>query len=442
MPIPDKRLIKLLQAFLAASLLLAIIRVAGFNIAWLTALWWSGLILLMLAAVSDYVISRKKLAVSCYRIISTSFALGAESKVRLFFENPLLRSIDIQVVDHCPDYVVTESFPLNISLPPQQETSLKYEVLPVKRGEAVFGRVGLRVQSFFKLWRFNIQRGESQAIKIYPNFMAISNLNFLVYEQQLNHIGAHTVQRRGLGSDFKQLREYQRGDELRQMDWKASARQHKLISREYQDERDQDIVFLLDSGRRMRASESHLSHFDHCVNAMLLTSYIALMAGDAVGFMSFAGTDRWLAPVKGKTNINQLLNSLYDLHSTSQASDLLKAAENLMLRHRKRSLIIIVTNIRDEDSADVIQAVKLLSKKHLVLVACLREAVYDQIELTDKADFDSTLTFVGVRLYLQQRNRLLQSLRASGVIVADATANEMHIKLVNEYMALKRAGRI
>ena len=175
---------------------------------------------------------------------------------------------------------------------------------------------------------------------------------------------------------------------------------------------------------------------------MLLTSYIALMAGDAVGFMSFAGTDRWLAPVKGKTNINQLLNSLYDLHSTSQASDLLKAAENLMLRHRKRSLIIIVTNIRDEDSADVIQAVKLLSKKHLVLVACLREAVYDQIELTDKADFDSTLTFVGVRLYLQQRNRLLQSLRASGVIVADATANEMHIKLVNEYMALKRAGRI
>lgn len=415
--------------------------------AWLADIWWYGLVLLAVVSIYDVLVSRSSighsnLGITCSRIISSSFALGSQTKVSINFENPLSRPIDVQVADHYSDFVVTEDFPLDVSLPPMRETEVSYEVLPIKRGEAVFSNVALRVQSYLKLWRFSVNRGESQTVKIYPNFMAVSNLNFLVYEQQLNHIGAHTIQRRGLGLDFKQLREYQRGDELRQMDWKASARQRKLISREYQDERDQDIIFLLDTGRRMRASDSLLSHFDHCVNAMLLTSYVALMAGDAVGFMSFSGTNRWVAPVKGKSSINQLLNSLYDLHSTAQASDLLKAAENLMIRHRKRSLIIIVTNIRDEDSMDVMEVVKLLSKKHLVMVACLRETVFDQFKLDDNDDFDPSLLFSGAQLYLEQRQKLLRSLRSHGVIVAESRADEMHIKLINEYMALKRAGRI
>lgn len=415
--------------------------------AWLADIWWYGLALLAMVSIYDVIVSRgsvssSNLGITCSRIISSSFALGSQTKISLNFENPLLRPVDVQVVDHYSDFVVTKDFPLDVSLSPMRETEVNYEVLPIKRGEAVFGNVAIRVQSYLKLWCFSVKRGEPQTIKIYPNFMAVSNLNFLIYEQQLNHIGAHTIQRRGLGLDFKQLREYQQGDELRQVDWKASARQRKLISREYQDERDQDIIFLLDTGRRMRASDSLLSHFDHCVNAMLLTSYVALMAGDAVGFMSFAGTDRWMAPVKGKSSINQLLNSLYDLHSTAQASDLLKAAENLMLRYRKRSLIVIVTNIRDEDSVDVMEAVKLLSKKHLVMVACLRETVFDQFELDDNDDFDASLLFSGAQLYLEQRQKLLRSLRSHGVIVADSTADGMHIKLINEYMALKRSGRI
>ena len=250
------------------------------------------------------------------------------------------------------------------------------------------------------------------------------------------------MQRRGQGMDFKQLREFQYGDELRQVDWKASARQHRLISREYQDDRDQEIIFLLDTGRRMRASDSELSHFDHCMNGVLLTSYIALMAGDAVGYMSFAGTDRWLSPVKGKTSINSLLNSLYDLHSTTDASDLIKAAEHLMLRQTKRSLIIVVTNIRDEDTEDLVQAFGLLSKKHLVMVACLREKVLDQPELPDDADFTMSLQYSGMKLYLSQREKMIKTLRHQGVICVDSPAETVHIALINQYMALKRSGRI
>ena len=442
MIIPDARLLNTLIIFLISALVLACLRVAGYDLVLLSGLWAIAFSALVVLLIVDLLVSRDYTKVELTRQISSSFALGAETRIGLKFENPLSNQLLVRFVDGYPPEVVPAHFPLEVVLEPGQETTLEYSVRPIKRGEASFTYAQLRIRSAFRFWRISTKRGEPQSVKIYPNFMAVSNLNFLVYEQQLNHIGAHALQRRGLGLDFKQLREYQFGDEIRQVDWKASSRQHKLISREYQDERDQDVIFLLDTGRRMRARDSELSHFDHCLNAMLLTSYIALMAGDAVGFMSFAGTNRWVSPVKGKSSINRLLNGLYDLHSTSDASDLPKAAENLMLRHQKRSLVVVVTNIRGEDSDDLVQAIKLLSRKHLVLVACLREKVLDQQDIDPASSIDDALRLAGINLYKDQRARLIKLLRTQGVVVTDATADTMHVALINEYMILKRAGRI
>lgn len=188
--------------------------------------------------------------------------------------------------------------------------------------------------------------------------------------------------------------------------------------------------------------DDELSHFDHSINALLLTSYIALSAGDAVGFMSYAGTERWLKPVKGKAAINTLLNQLYDLHSSPEASDLGYAAEKLMLQHQKRSLVIIISNVRDDDSYDLSRAVKLLSRKHLVMVACLRENYLNQAGEINTDNLDNALTDTARLLYSEQRQHLLDSLKASGIRVVDASPATLHLSLVNQYMALKRAGRI
>src|SRR5690606_36019577 len=193
------------------------------------------------------------------------------------------------------------------------------------------------------------------------------------------------------------------GDVSRQIDWKASARRQKLISRDYQDERDQQIIFLLDCGRRMRAKDEGLSHFDHCLNSLLLLSYVALRQGDAVGLLSFAGTQRWLPPIKGKNNINSILNSVYDLHSSTVTIDLLEAATELMARHRKRSLVILLSNLREEDQDDVIAASRLLSNKHLVLVASLREEFFDEIMERPVTDLESTLIYSGATSILNRR---------------------------------------
>ena len=442
MIIPDRRLIQVLIGLLGLAFAAAVERIFFPVNELFSQLWFLAFICFVVVAVTDIVRTTNRSKVEVVRVTRSSYALNAEAKVNLVLRNPTSDSLNIAIVDHYPPEVVAKGIPAEITVSGNQETVFEYRVLPIKRGEAEFGPVEIRVQSIFKFWRVSALSGASETVRIYPDFMAVSNLNFLVYEQQLRHIGAHQRQRRGQGSDFKQLREFQDGDELRAVDWKATSRVNKLISKEYQDERDQEIIFLLDTGRRMRAKDDLLSHFDHCINATLLTSYIALLAGDAVGFMTFAGQDRWMSPVKGKSNINKLLNGLYDLHSRAQASDLLEASEKLMLKHQKRSLIIVLTNVRDEDSDDLSLAVKLMSKKHLVMVACLREKVLDRSELLETSDLDATLQYVGVQIYLERRRKLIARLRGEGVSVADSPADQIHVALINEYMALKRAGRI
>ena len=213
---------------------------------------------------------------------------------------------------------------------------------------------------------------------------------------------------------FTSYVEYRRGDSLRQIDWRATSRLRKLISREYQEERDQQIIFLLDCGRRMRTKDGALSHFDHTLNAVLLLSYVALKQGDAVGFMAFGGPQRWLKPVKGAHQVNTLLNQVYDLHPTNRASDYIKAAQDLAVLHKKRALVVLASNLRDDDISELDPAVSLLSRHHLLLMANLREALLDETVQAEVEDFKQALrygrdrslraaTCQAHRIFLQQR---------------------------------------
>ena len=258
----------------------------------------------------------------------------------------------------------------------------------------------------------------------------------------MRNMGAHIAKKKGSGMEFNQLREFREGDTLKQIDWKASAKLGTPISREYQEEKDQNVVFLLDCSRRMRALEKNLSYFDYALNALLMSSYIALDKGDAVGVMSFSGEPSWLPPIKGKTSINTILNHLYNLKTSTQSSDYVTAAEELLAKHRKRSLIIIITNVRDEDKDDLHKAAELLSKQHLVMVVALQERLLESVDDMPVQEVADAMLYAGTKHFEQSRRKMLALLKARGVSVVDATHKNIHIQLVSEYLRLKQFGRI
>lgn len=252
--------------------------------------------------------------------------------------------------------------------------------------------------------------------------------------------GVQLSQRRGDGTDFRQLRDYRVGDSLRQIDWRATARFNRPISREYQEERDQQVIFLLDCGRRMRARDGDITHFDHALNALLLSAFVALRQGDSVGLMSFAGQPRWVPPFKGRLQISHLLDQIYDLDSSLATSDYLEVAQQLMTRQSKRSLIILISSIEPEDKGDLSRAVKMLSRHHLVLVASMRQQVITEAQQANIVSIEDALKYCGASQQHSKQTAMLTSLRRDNVIVTDTKPSHMHSALISEYMALKRGG--
>jgi len=236
------------------------------------------------------------------------------------------------------------------------------------------------------------------------------------------------------------MREYRVGDSLRQIDWKATARSRKLISREYQDEKNQQLVMLIDTGRRMMAREGELAHFDHVLNASLVVSYLALRQGDAAGLMASGGQSRWVAPLRSLGAIDNLLRASYDLQPQPVATDYLAAATELSLRQRRRALVMLVTNVRDEDIEDLLAAVRLLQKRHLVCVASLREHALDEALRKDVHDLQDAITAGALARYMEQRSAAHDLLRSHRVMVLDVTSEELPAALVERYLAVKRDG--
>lgn len=440
--LPDRALFKALLLLLGFAAALELYRaLAVADPVWATQVWWSASAIAALIAAVDAVTLFSGPMPAAGRQLPGNLALGSVATIRLRFDNPGRRNLKLSYSDHYPEAVRCEQIPDEVDVPADSRLVVEYSVRPVKRGDALFGAIAMRVQSPLGLWRRQLSVEAEQTVKVYPNFMALSGMDFLDNEQKVAHVGAHLTQRRGSGQEFRQLREYQRGDEIRQIDWKATARQQRLISREYQDERDQEVLFMLDTGRRMRALDGELSHFDHSLNALLLTAYMALGMGDAVGVLGFAGSNRWIKPVKGKQGINLLLNNLYDIQSSAESSDMIQAAEALMQRQQKRALVVIVSNIRDDDNEELQIAARILSRKHLVMVACLRESFLDA-ELGSELGYQDALNYCARALYTEQRAQLIAELKARGVMVVDSVPQRMHVALIEDYLALKRAGRI
>jgi uncharacterized protein (DUF58 family) len=279
--------------------------------------------------------------------------------------------------------------------------------------------------------------------RVYPDFARLYGSQLPAVDAFPGQIGVRQHPRRGMGQEFHQLREFREGDSLRQIDWKATARQRTPIAREYQDERDQQIVFLLDCGRGMRNQDGDLSHFDHALNACLLLSHIALRQGDAVGLSTFAAeVDRHLPPLKGQGQLRRLLDTTYDLNPTRRPADYARAVQQLLARQNKRAFVVLLTNLRDEEDEDLLGAAKRMSKRHRVLVVSLREEMLDRVPHSGVQTYDDALTYCATVDLVNARAALQHRLVAQGVPVLDARPGEVGPKLIARYLSLKKAGTL
>ena len=400
--------------------------------------WWALLATLLLIGLVDLLRVRRLPSPRVQRHMPESLALDVRRAVQLSLQAE--QPMRLEVFDLVPGAWHSEGLPRRLRLRAGFATTLEYHVQPPQRGAFRFEGVQLRLQSPWRLWTHSRVAGAAQQVRVYPDFAPLARLALFSAEQASRLVGAHLRRRRGEGTDFQQMREYRVGDSLRRIDWKATARARKLVSREYQEERNQQLLLVVDTGRRMLASEGGLSHFDHALNAALVVAWLGLRQGDAVGLMASGGPSRWVQPKRGMGALDPLLRASYDLQPAPVATDYLALAGDLVLRQPRRALVMLVTNVRDEDSEELLAAVRLLQRRHLVCVASLREQALDAVLDAPVDDLPGAIDAGAVARYLEQRGAAHEALRGHRVMVLDVAPADLPAALVERYLAVKRDG--
>lgn len=403
---------------------------------------WAALTAVGVIQLIDWFLSRQQPPVRIQREVSSGLALNRWSEATLTIEHPFNSNTTIELFDHLPEFTDTQGAQTSVPLQPNRVSTRQYRLRPLRRGPLDLQHCQVRIPSPLGLWIVQYKTPCTSHSKIYPDFASVAAYTILAAENHANQLGIRRKNRRGQGLDFHQLRDYRQGDSLRQLDWKATARRQELISKDYQDERDQNVIIMIDSGRRMRSKDGELDHFDHALNASLLISYIALRQGDSVGVLSFGHSERWIAPQKGSDRVNVILNGLYDLQTSNRAPDYLAAAEKLARLQQKRSLVILVTNTRDEELDELALALDLLRKRHIVLIANVRESSLDRATQTPVASFEHAMEYCGAIDFAQQKRHLTNLLNSKGLITLDCLAAELPVKIANSYWDIKRAGAL
>jgi uncharacterized protein (DUF58 family) len=414
----------------------------GASISASQASWFAVAAVVLVISLGDALAALRLPSPPALRRVPASLAVGVRTEVLLRIANPERRALRLEVHDHHPASFEAEGLPRRLALAPSQWTEVRYQVRPVARGEARFERAELRIFSPLGLWQAKRRSGEEQAVRVYPNFRALAKYTLLATDHRLSQIGVLQVRRRGEGTEFHQLREYRQGDPQRAIDWNATALTARLIAREYQEEKDQRVLLVIDCGRRMAAKDDDLSHFDHTLNAALLLAHVALRQGDAVGMLTMGGVHRYLEPRKSIGAVHTMLNRVYDLEPTLAVPDYDQAARDVMRHVRRRALVILLTNLRDEDDEDLLPALRLLRTRHLVVLASLREAIISRALSARVDSFERAVTHAAAAEYLGLRERVFRRVAATGVLALDVEPERLPITLVNRYLELKREGRL
>jgi uncharacterized protein (DUF58 family) len=432
--LPSRRLLWIVAALFGAAVGVS---VWGFEQLWILVASLAGL-----SALADASFARHMPTPVLARQVPASLAVGVRTEVALRIANRAARSLRLELHDHHPASFESEGLPRAAALGAGAWAELRYHVRPLARGETRFGRTELRLFSPLGLWQSTRFSGEEQAVRVYPDFRALAKYTLLATDNRLSQIGVLQVRRRGEGTEFHQLREHRQGDPQRAIDWKATARTARLIAREYEEERDQRVLLVIDCGRRMASKDDGLSHFDHTLNAALLLAHVALRQGDAVGMLTMGGVQRFLEPRKSIAALHSILERVYDLEPTLAVPDYDHAAREVMRHLRRRALVILLTNLRDEDDDSLLPALRLLRTRHLVVIASLREAIIGRALSARVDSFDRAVTHAAAAEYLALRERVFRRIGAAGVMALDVEPQKLPISLVNRYLELKREGRL
>jgi uncharacterized protein (DUF58 family) len=424
------------------------------GLAWLVPAWWSPRFVLamffwdaLLLAMCLYDYSRlpAQCRISLSRNWSTRPALGVTTRVSIQISTTDAPVLFVHVVEEIPSSLADAPPEFSATIPAAGSVLLSYSILPRQRGTVRIGRSFLRYQSAFQLAERRAVFETTQSVRVLPNIEQARIETLPLIRSRQVEIERRRYRQRGMGREIDSLREYQSGDEVRDICWTATARRHRLITRVFQMERSQTVWLVLDAGRLLRShiqepgNSLRLSKLDHAVNAAFSLAQVAMHCGDRVGLLAYgARVQQNLVPARGAHHLHLLADVLAEVHAESNEPDHASAARTLLGVQKRRSLIVWITDFAETATIpEVIEYAMQMTPRHLVIFAAMSQPELSALASAVPSSVNDMYRHAAALEISQRRESLLRRLRQRGVLAFEWMPWGLSTFLVNQYLEVK-----
>jgi len=400
------------------------------------------LVFLVFTVLDIMLLFTAKKGVNGLRTPPEKFSNGDQNPIHLSVENYYTFPVFIKIIDEIPVQFQVRNFSIERKLDATSKAQLQYELRPTERGEYHFGKLNIYVTSVFGLIARRFSFNDEAMIPTYPSFIQLRKYDLIAISNNLHHYGIKKIRRIGHTMEFEQIKEYVLGDDLRTMNWKATAKSNQLMVNQFQDEKSQPVYSVIDKGRLMKMPFDGLSLLDYAINAALVISNVAIKKHDKAGIFTFSKkVENMVVAEKRTSQMNLILEGLYNIKTDFFESDFGRLYGDVRRNIAHRSLLLMYTNFETLDSLHrQLPYLKGMAKNHLLVVIFFKNTELNSLIENKAETIQQVYDKVIAEKFAFEKRLILSELKKYGIYSILTTPENLTLDTINKYLEIKARG--
>lgn len=407
-----------------------------------SASWYLFFILMTFTSIDFLILFASGEKIKANRTTPEKLSNGDENEIILKISNQYTFPILVNIVDEIPFQFQVRDFSIKKKIKSQDKTDIQYFLRPTERGEYSFGNLNIYTNSPLRLIARRYTFDNGQMVPTYPSYIQLRKYDLIAFSNKLFQHGLKKIRRIGHTMEFEQIKEYVQGDDIRTINWKATAKKNALMINQFQDEKSQNVYMVIDKGRVMKMPFNGLSLLDYAINATLVLSNVILKKNDKAGMFAFSKkVENRIVAERRSNQMNLILENLYNIKTNFFESDFSRLYVDVKKHINQRSLIVLYTNFETLDGLNrQLPYLKGIAKNHLLMVVFFKntelndlihkkaeniQEVYDKV-IAEKFDFEKRL--------------IVNELRKYGIYALLTQPESLTIDTINQYLEIKARG--
>lgn len=397
-------------------------------------------VLTITLAIELFLLFHIKNGITAERIITERLSNGDTNDIQLQVKNKYPFAVSLQIIDEVPFQFQNRDFLITTKISKQSSKQLNYQLVPKERGLYEFGAINIYASYGTKLLSKRFKVTVNQNIAVYPSFLNLRKYELLASKTALLPNGIKRTRKIGQSSEFEQIKDYVMGDDLRHINWKASAKKQHLMVNHYQEEKAQNVYLLIDKGRTMKMPFDGMSLLDYSINAALMLANISVKRQDKAGLWTFEKkTDVFLKADNKMLQVRKIVDALYHISTDFKESNYQYVLTDSLKKIQKRSLLILFTNFETLDAVKrQLPYLRALAKKHVLLTIIFENTLLHSVSAKKAQTTKDIYIQTIASKFVHEKQLIIQELQMHGIKTIYTKPKDLSVNLLNKYLEIKQ----